>query len=153
MMKCHNCGKTFTTAEASGIVARGKASVSFEADGTAILTSPVRLEWVVKPGKETEGMKFNIMCPHCHIVDPAKFFQVVRASMMSNGESTTTVVVAGFVIPVVDEEEAQAAQELNALLPSIHDNAQDHIAAFEMISSHHASNSSRSSKSKRPAAE
>jgi len=150
MVRCHNCGGSFTTAEASGIVARGKASVSFDDDGIAILTSPIRLEWMVKPGKETEGMRFNITCPHCHIIDPAKLFQVVRSSMMSGGEANTTVMVAGFLIPVI-EDEVQAAQELADLLPSIHDNVQDHIEAAEMISSHHASNSSRPSRSKRPA--
>lgn len=145
MLKCHNCGQTFITATASGIVARGRASVSFNDEGDPVLTSPIKLDWMVKSGKEMDGKRFNITCPHCNITDPVKLFRISRVSMLSDREATTSVTVGDYSIPVTDDE-IDAALGLEEILHHIHNNASDHTLAFEMISSFRASGGSRSRK-------
>lgn len=133
MIKCPDCGEAFRTATASGIVARGQATVTFDNNGMPALVSPIRCVWSVKRGYELQSQKFWITCPMCRKDNEASAFQVARVSYMSDLESTFSVTVGKYIIPVANEEEAQQAQSLAPYLEVVASAAYDNAESDTTI--------------------
>ena len=125
MIKCPSCDHAFDSATASGIVARGQATVSFNERNEPEITSPIKVTWCVKQGRTIKKDTFFVICPYCGITLPVSDFAFVRQSMLSNKNAARTIHIGTMDIHVADDAEEALATLLLPYITTLFDRLHD----------------------------